>query len=124
MGSQASYIKFGNKNDLIKALRKYQQRNTEDDLADIVAVAKAKSTIAPFEKGELTLLVVGERSAQRSLNRLKNDLGIEGAENIIFLDDFLFDAGIEEDLELEEFINRYFIEVDLESDEVEALLSS
>lgn len=86
MGYQQSFIKFKDLELLKSELIKYNQRNSEYDLATVYGVVKIIKPISPFEKNELALVMGGERSEQRNTNRLKEGLGIENAQEIVFID--------------------------------------
>lgn len=86
MGYQQSFLQFGGTKELKSELKKYAHRNTENDQAHVLCINKAIKDIEPFVKGELMLVVGGERYAQRNKERVKEELGIENIRSVVFID--------------------------------------
>ncbi len=86
MGYQQSFLQFGGIKELRSELKRYVQRNTESDQAYVLCVNKTLKNIKPFVKGELMIVIGGERFTQRNKQRVKEELGIENIRSIVFID--------------------------------------
>lgn len=86
MGYQQSLLKLKSKEDLIKELKAYLKRDTINDDAYLLGVNKTLKSIDPFTKGELSLVVGGERYSQRNKMRVKEGLGINNVQQVVFID--------------------------------------
>ena len=109
MGIQASFIKFKDNVTTKRELRKYQKRDKSEDVVDIVALEKVKKDICPFKKGEIVVVVVGERWIQRDTKELCKELGVKGIVEIAFVDNpYYWDLAIEEDKSIDEILSEHF----------------
>jgi hypothetical protein len=86
MGYQESSVKFENVNTLKNELVRYKFRDRSHDCAHIAGIVRANKNIVPFKKGEFALVITGERYPQRNTINLKEEMGIENAEDIAFID--------------------------------------
>lgn len=86
MGYQQSFVKFKDIKTLNDELIKYKKRDKKHHQASVYGVVKTIRAISPFKEGELALIIGGERYAQRGLNRLRDELEIENAQEVVFID--------------------------------------
>lgn len=86
MGYQQSFVKFSDVETLKSELVKYKQRDSKHYQATVYGVVKTIKPITPFKKDELAFIVGGERYTQREAERLKDELGIENVQEIVFID--------------------------------------
>lgn len=86
MGRQQSYVKFEDKETLITELKRYDQRDTKDFQTYVIGMVETIKPMHPFAKGELALILGGERYGQRNPVNLKEETGIENAQQIVFID--------------------------------------
>lgn len=86
MGYQESIVKFRSVDDLKNEMKKYQHKSGMDDVVHIYNAARTIKGISPFKKGELVLIVGGERYVQRSPKILEEELGIEEIQSVVFID--------------------------------------
>lgn len=86
MGRQQSFIKFKNKEVLVSEVKKYQERDSSGDQTYLLCANEVIKDIVPFKKGELLLVVGGERHGQRNTHNLKNETGLGNVERIVFID--------------------------------------
>lgn len=86
MGRQQSFVKFESKEVLVSELKKYDERNNREYQTYVIGVVETIKPIQPFSKGELALVMGGERYGQRNTNNLKEETGIENADHIVFID--------------------------------------
>lgn len=107
MGYQQSFLQFKNKEVLKEELKKYTKRRTEGDQAFVLCVNRANKDIQPFVKGELLIVLGGERYAQRSKARVKKELGIDNVKSVVFIDnpDYCYLS----DGKLGEFLDEHFV---------------
>lgn len=86
MGYQESFIQFKNVEVLKSELKKYKDRDSSEDAASIYGVTRVRKDIHPFKEGNLVAVVGGERYAQRSRDRFKEELGLKNIKHIVFID--------------------------------------
>ncbi|MFC3041573.1 hypothetical protein ACFOGI_15105 [Virgibacillus xinjiangensis] len=108
MGYQESYIRFQTEKDLRNEWKQYKERFKEKSplLAEVVCASRAKKDVFPIRQGELMLVVVGERSAQK-MHTIEQSLGIKKVKGIIPIDDLIGLAG-EQHMLLDEFLQSHF----------------
>ncbi|MFC2947626.1 hypothetical protein [Virgibacillus sediminis] len=108
MGYQESYIRFRSERDLRKEWKQYKERVKQETplLAEVVCASSAKKDVYPIKQGEMMLVVVGERSAQK-MHTIERSLDIKRVKGIIPIDDFIVLAG-EQHMHLDEFLQSHF----------------
>lgn len=117
MGYQESYVKFEDVNTLKNELIRYSFRNRSRDCVHIAGIVKANKNIFPFKKGEYALVVTGDRYPQRSILNLKEEVGIESAQDIAFIDSVrCVNMAKRKGIDLDKFLDDNFHE--LTEDEV------
>ena len=95
MGRQQSYVKFKNAEVLMFELAKYMNRDSKKDLTYVIGtclVLKDVQSWENFDKGEIVMVLSGERHAQRSRENLLQELGIDNVVEIVFIDNLIFDG--------------------------------
>jgi len=106
MGLQQSYVKFENEKLLLEELKKYVKRDSKGDQTYVLGTVKVLKSMEPFLKGELAIVLGGERHGQRNLMNLKEETGIENAQSITFIDNetyCMLSGG-----DLGKFLNEHF----------------
>lgn len=116
MGYQQFYLKFNNLKALQNELIIYKKRDKSNDQAKVFCAVEVLKNVAPFKKGEVALVVGGERWEQRNKSNLKEGLGIGQVKEIMFIDNYYFNAKAQ-DMELGEFLDSNFRTI--EEDEYE-----
>ncbi|MEC1780049.1 hypothetical protein [Schinkia azotoformans] len=86
MGRQQSFVKFNDIEVLKQELVNYKNRDKSNDNAQIIGVVEVIKEIHPFNKGDYALIVGGERYEQRNKANLKEGLGINNVDKIVFID--------------------------------------
>ncbi len=116
MGYQQSFVKFKTINQLKKELVKYKDRDKSRDQAEITGYVEVIKEIYPFSKGEVALIVSGERYEQRNAPNLKEGLGISNIDEIVFIDnpEYVYMAE-EQNVELGQLLDKHFSMLDEES---------
>lgn len=88
MGRQQSFIKFKSTDVLKNELIKYQERDIKEDMATVYGVVEVIKSVTPFKKGELAVVVGGERYAQRNAKTVEEELGIGNVQKVVFIDNY------------------------------------
>jgi hypothetical protein len=91
VGYQESFVKFENNDKAIEEIKKYVNRDTENYTTTLYNVVRVSDDIPMFSKGELVMIVGGERYDQRSPARLREGVEVQGAIDVIYIDDYLDD---------------------------------
>jgi hypothetical protein len=109
MGRQQSFVKFNNLEVLKNELIKYKDREKINDNAHVIDVVTVIKGTRPFKKGDFALVVGGERWEQRNPMNLKEGLGIENIERIVFIDneDYVMKAQFR-NISLSDFLDTHF----------------
>lgn len=96
MGRQQSFLKFKDKETLVKEVKRYKYRDISDDIARVYQIVrvikdvKGFDDVPAFNKDEFAIVVGGDRYPQRSKKNLKENLGIENVEEIVYIDNVYY----------------------------------
>jgi len=91
VGYQESFVKFENNEVAIEEIKAYMARDRESYTTRLYTVKEVVKDIPMFKKGELVMVVGGERADQRGPFSLEEGIGIKNAVDVIYIDDYLFD---------------------------------